>query len=151
MRITLLTLLLVGLFTGAASGQEVVARNGAKATATNGEITITFDSKKGEWPPAVGIAEKASVVAGKKITLTFEAKGTEAIPVRLVISEFVAPYTHLVGAESIKLGTSWQPFSLTFTVGATTAEKVNLPLLVFESSPTSGEVQVRNIKASPAP
>lgn len=151
MRHLILSVLLIGLLSAAAQAQEVAARNGAKAIATNGEIVITFDSKKGEWPPAVGIAEKASVVAGKKITLTFEAKGTEAIPVRLVISEFIAPYTHLVGAETIKLGTSWQPFSLTFTVASTTAEKVNLPLMVFESSPTSGEVQVRNIKASPAP
>ncbi len=151
MRHLILTALLIGLLSGAVHAQEIAARNGAQATTVNGEIVITFASKKGEWPPAVGIPEKASVVAGKKITLTFEAKATEAMPVRLVISEFVAPYTHLAGAESIKLGTSWQPVSLTFTVSATSAANVNLPLIVFESSPTSGEVRVRNVKAVPAP
>ncbi|PAW78657.1 MAG: hypothetical protein B9S32_06975 [Verrucomicrobia bacterium Tous-C9LFEB] len=150
MRHFILAALLIGLLPGAVQAEEIAARNGAQATTTNGEIVITFASKKGEWPPAVGIPEKSSVVAGKKITLTFEVKATEAMPARIVVSEFAPPYTHLAGAESIKLGTSWQPVSLTFTVAATTVENVNLPLIVFESSPTSGEVRVRNIKASPA-
>ncbi|PAW78658.1 MAG: hypothetical protein B9S32_06980 [Verrucomicrobia bacterium Tous-C9LFEB] len=148
MRFLIVSVLTLGLLTGTVTAQEVAARNGAKADVTNGEVVVRFAEKKGEWPPAVGIAGKPEGVAGKSIVLEFEAKSAASLPVRAVISDFAPPYSHLSPAQTINLGTAWQAYSLTFAVSATSAAKINLPLLVFESSPTSGEVRFRNIKTS---
>lgn len=149
MRSLLVSALVLGLLAGPVTAQEVAARNGAKADVTNGEIVVRFAEKKGEWPPAVGIAGKSENIAGKQIVLEFEAKSMADLPARLVISDFAPPYTHLSPAQTIQIGTVWKAYSLTFTVGSTSAAKLNLPLVVFESSPTSGEVRLRNIKTSP--
>ncbi|PAW77017.1 MAG: hypothetical protein B9S32_13010 [Verrucomicrobia bacterium Tous-C9LFEB] len=151
MRTLLLPLLVCGLFTLTANAQEITARNGAKAEVVSGEIVIRFADKKGERPPAVGVAEKKDVAAGKRVQLTFEAQSTEATKARLVISDFAAPYTHLSETQPVTLGTTWQSYALNLKVKPTTGDKINLPLFVFEGFPTSGEVRVRQIKVGPVP
>ena len=150
MRSLLLLLLLLsfGLLPGVASAQELAVHNGASAEVVPGEIVIRFAGRKGDWPPAVGIVQKPAFSVGKKITVTFEARSLQAISARLVVSDAAPPHTHRMPAQSIQLSPEWKPFSLTYIVNAAVAAKVNLPMIAFDSFPTSGEVRLRNLKTS---
>ncbi len=149
MRPLLLFLLSLGLIAETVPAQDLSARNGAKAEVSNGEIVIHFTEKKSEWPPAVGMAGNAEVAAGQTIALQFEAQSTVPLSARLLISNFAPPYAHLSPAQTIHLTPTWQPFTLRFAVSATSLPRINLPLIVFDNFPTSGEVRMRSLKVIP--
>ena len=145
MRIIFILFVFLGLFSNGRA-QDLIALNGATAKVVNGDILIHFSEIKGEWPPVVGRLAKVPNIAGKKLTISFEGKSINSLQARASISDGAAPFRRRAVAQTIQVGPEWRSYSLTFTVDSGSGANLNLPLIAFPAFPTSGEVQLRNLK-----
>lgn len=126
--------------------QELISRNGATAKAVNGDILIRFSGTKGEWPPSFGIIAKGASHAGKRLAISFEGKSIDALQARVSVADGTAPFTRRAEPQTIQVGPEWKPYSLNFSVDPAATANLNLPVIAFPGFPTSGEVQLRNLK-----
>lgn len=132
--------------------ESIVVRNGSTITsAEGGIIKIDLPATRGKWPPSISFGAEYGSDKGAKISVSFKAKSSVPVKIRLSISDFAPPLTHFASSQKAELNDNWQELRFDFKLAKIPQDKqrINLPIIVFDEYSGAATVEIREITAEP--